>query len=161
MAMSSYAEYADLPPLELVKDSNFDISSVSGRGLVTLKLAMPLKPGITSADFDVSAEAKLVNGRIRNAIEGVDLESATIDFSLQDTVIAGKGKAKLGDKQASISWRRPLTKSANADEDLTLSASLTDRDRQSSASVSTPTWSARRRLKYPWFAVAVRSCRPR
>jgi hypothetical protein len=97
---------------------------------VTLKLAMPLKPGITSADFDVSAEAKLVDGRIRNAIEGVDLESATIDISLQDTVITGKGKAKLGDKQARISWRRPLTKSANADEDLTLAATLTDRDRQ-------------------------------
>jgi hypothetical protein len=128
--VSSYGEYADLPPLELVKDSNFDITSVSGRGLVTLKLAMPLKPGITSADFDVSAEAKLVDGRIRNAIEGVDLESATIDISLQDTVITGKGKAKLGDKQARISWRRPLTKSANADEDLTLAATLTDRDRQ-------------------------------
>jgi hypothetical protein len=63
-------------------------------------------------------------------LKGVDLESATIDISLQDTVITGKGKAKLGDKQARISWRRPLTKSANADEDLTLAATLTDRDRQ-------------------------------
>ena len=128
--VASFHEYADLPPLQLVKDSNFDVNSVTGRGQVSLKLAMPLKPGISSSDFDVSAKAKLSGGRIRNAVEGIDLEDASIDIALEDAVISAKGSAKLGDKAAKVSWRRPLTKSANADEDLTISATLTDRDRQ-------------------------------
>jgi hypothetical protein len=128
--VAGFHEYADLPPLELVKDSNFDVNTVTGEGQVTLNLAMPLKPGITSADFEVSAAAKLTNGTIRNAIEGLDLTDADFDLTLDDTVISGKGSAMLGEKRARISWRRPLTKSANADEDFTISASLTDRDRQ-------------------------------
>ena len=128
--VAAYHEYADLPPLKLVEGSNFDINKVSGRGAVTLNLAMPLKPGITSADFQVSAAAKLTNGRIKEAVEGLDLADAELDLALEDSVITAKGTAQLGEKRAKISWRRPLSKSGNADEDLTVSATLSDRDRQ-------------------------------
>ncbi len=128
--VADYAEYANLPPLELLEGSNFDLANVTGRGQVDLKLAMPLKPGITSAEFDVAAEAKLSNARIRNAVQGLDLEDAEFDLTLSDAVISAKGTAKLGEKRAKLTWRRPLTKSSNADEDMTLSASLSDRDRQ-------------------------------
>ena len=128
--VAAYHEYADLPPLKLVEGSNFDINKVSGRGAVTLSLAMPLKPGITSADFQVSAAAKLTKGRIKEAVEGLDLEDAELDLALEDAVISAKGTAQLGEKRAKISWRRPLSKSGNADEDLVVSATLSDRDRQ-------------------------------
>lgn len=128
--VGGFHEYADLPPLALVSDSSFDLKSVSGRGLVSLNLAMPLKPGITSSDFAVSATAKLSDGQIKNAIEGIDINNAQIDLLLDDTVITGKGTATLGEKAAQLTWRRPLSKSANADEDMTISATLTDADRQ-------------------------------
>jgi len=125
-----FHEYADLPPLGLVSGSSFDLSSVSGRGVVDLKLAMPLKPGIRSSDFTVSANAKLTDGQIAHAIEGLDIKNAEIELVLDDTVITGKGTVTLGEKKAQLTWRRPLSKSANADEDMTISTLLTDRDRQ-------------------------------
>ena len=128
--VAAYHEYADLPALKLVEGSNFDVNKVTGRGLVTLNLAMPLKPGITSTDFTVSAAAKLTGGRIREAVEGLDLADADLDLKLEDAVISASGTAQLGEKRAKISWRRPLSKSGNADEDLTISATLSDRDRQ-------------------------------
>jgi len=125
-----FHEYADLPPLALVSDSSFDLAAVSGRGLVDLKLTMPLKPGIASSDFAVSATARLSDGRIKNAIEGIDISDAEIALVLDDTIITGKGKAKLGEKTAQLTWRRALSKSANADEDMTISTVLTDADRE-------------------------------
>ncbi|MEM9471304.1 MAG: DUF3971 domain-containing protein [Pseudomonadota bacterium] len=128
--VAGFHEYADLPPLALVSDSTFDLDSVSGRGVVNLSLAMPLKPGITSSDIAVAATAKLSKGQIKNAIEGIDINDAEIDLVLDDTIITGKGTAKLGEKAARLTWRRPLSKSANADEDMTISATLSDADRQ-------------------------------
>ena len=128
--VGGFHEYADLPPLGLVSGSSFDLNSVSGRGVVDLQLAMPLKPGVTASDFTVSANAKLIDGQIANAIEGIDINNANIDLVLDDTVITAKGSATLGEKKAQLTWRRPLTKSANADEDMTISIVLTDRDRQ-------------------------------
>ncbi|MEE4239235.1 MAG: AsmA-like C-terminal domain-containing protein [Anderseniella sp.] len=128
--VAAYHEYADLPALKLVEGSNFDVNKVTGRGLVTLNLAMPLKPGITSTDFTVSATAKLTGGIIREAVEGLDLADAELDLKLEDAVISANGTAQLGEKRAKISWRRPLSKSGNADEALTISATLSDRDRQ-------------------------------
>lgn len=128
--VAGFHEYADLPPLALVSDSTFDLDSVSGRGVVNLSLAMPLKPGITSSDIAVAATAKLSNGQIKNAVEGIDINDAEIDLVLDDTIITGKGTAKLGEKAARLTWRRPLSKSANADEDMTISATLSDADRQ-------------------------------
>jgi hypothetical protein len=128
--VATFAEYANLPALGLLEGSNFDINSVTGQGAVDLNLAMPLKPGITSSDFAVSATAKLQDGRIKNAVHGLDLENANFDLTLSDTVISGKGTAKLGEKKATLTWKRPLSKSANADEDMTISTTLSDSDRQ-------------------------------
>ncbi len=128
--VAGFHEYADLPPLGLVSDSTFDLNAVRGRGVVELTLAMPLKPGITSSEITVSANARLIDGQIDNAIEGIDIKNADIGLVLEDTVITGKGTVTLGEKKAQLTWRRPLSKSANADEDMTISAVLTDRDRQ-------------------------------
>ena len=128
--VANFAEYANLPALRLLEESNFDVSTITGNGAVTLNLGMPLKPGIKSSDFAVSASAKLSDGTIRNAIEGLDIENASFDLALTDTVISGNGTGNLGDKKAKFSWKRPLSKSANADENLSVSATLTDSDRQ-------------------------------
>lgn len=128
--VAGFHEYADLPPLALVSDSTFDLNAVRGRGVVALKLAMPLKPGITSSDITVAADARLIDGQIANAIEGIDIKEADIGLVLEDTIITGEGTVTLGDKKAQLTWRRPLSKSANADEDMTISTVLTDRDRQ-------------------------------
>ena len=128
--VADYAEYANLPPLELLEGSNFDVNAVTGKGVVDLSLAIPLKPGIKSSDFSVGAKAALSQGRIKNAVQGIDLENADFEILLSDTVISARGTAKLGDQNAKLTWQRPLSKSANADEEMTISATLSDSDRQ-------------------------------
>lgn len=102
----AFVEYLDLDPLNLVSKSSSKARAMTGEATVTMDLDLPLKQIVSRDDVKVSAVAKIRNGGLKEALDGIDLSDGAIELKITEDAIRAEGTAKLNDIAAKISWWR-------------------------------------------------------
>ncbi len=102
----AFIEYLDLDPLNLVSKSGGKTRAMTGDATVALELHLPLKKIFSRDDVKVSAEAKIRDAGLKQALDGIDLSAGVIDLKITEDAIRAQGTAKLNDIAAKITWWR-------------------------------------------------------
>ena len=102
----AFIEYLDLDPLNLVSKSGDKARGLTGDATVALELHLPLKQIFSRDDVKVSAQAKIRDAGLKQALDGIDLSNGVIDLKITEDSIRAEGTAKLNDIAAKITWWR-------------------------------------------------------
>lgn len=102
----AFIEYLDLDPLNLVSKSGGKARGMTGDATVALELHLPLKKIFSRADVKVSAQAKVRDAGLKQALDGIDLDDGAIDLKVVEDSIRAEGTAKLNGIAAKVTWWR-------------------------------------------------------
>lgn len=105
-AVPAFIEYLDLDPLNLVSKSGGKARGLTGDATVDLDLHLPLKKIVSRDDVKISAQAKIHNAGLKEALDNVDLSDGVIDLKITENEVKAQGNAKLNDIAAKITWWR-------------------------------------------------------
>ncbi len=93
------------PKLGLSKDVLYDHRRVDGEVTIELGLAFPLIDALTVADINITADAELREGALKDALGDVDLSDATVRVKYGNSELSVSGKGKFDGHAVDIGWR--------------------------------------------------------
>ena len=116
--------------LKLAQGSGLSDAKVSGKGVVTVNLDLPLSRKMVESQVKTTASANWSNAGIKGVLNGADVTKGDINIVVSSTSITAKGKASLNGLPARIQWSRPIGTSKNPRTKLVVSTTVTENKRK-------------------------------
>ena len=99
-------EYMSHPALNLIRNSGFDTTKLSGDTKLKVKLALPLIKDVPKDRVIVDATARISNAELKDALPGIDITEGVIDLSVDEGAFTAAGPALIGGVPAKLVWQR-------------------------------------------------------
>ncbi|MFM8746618.1 MAG: DUF3971 domain-containing protein [Aestuariivirga sp.] len=99
-------EYLDLPALNLIRHTGLDTGRVEGKASAKVSLSFPMIKNVPKERIVLSAQAKLSDVGLADALPGINLSGGQFDFSVEKGILSAKGQAQVAGIPAEIGWRR-------------------------------------------------------
>lgn len=99
-------EYLSHPVLNVIKNSGFDTSKLSGDTRMDVKLSLPLIKDVPKDRVIVDASAHIAKAALKDALPGIDISEGEIDLSVDQGVLKAQGPAKIAGVPAKLTWIR-------------------------------------------------------
>ena len=105
-AAPTMIEYLSLPALNLIRNTGFDVSKLSGDTQLKVKLQVPFIKDVPKDRVIVDATAHISNAKLEDALPGIDITDGEIDLSVDEGTFKAKGPAKIAGVPAKLAWQR-------------------------------------------------------
>lgn len=99
-------EYMAHPALNLIRNSGFDTTKLSGDTKLKVKLSLPLIKDVPKARVIVDATARIANAVLKDALPGIDITEGVIDLAVDAGAFKASGPALIGGVPAKLVWQR-------------------------------------------------------
>jgi hypothetical protein len=104
--LKSLIEFMDLPALNLIRNTGLDTGRLDGKARAQVSLSFPMIKNVPKDRIVLSAQAKLSDVSLADALPGIGLSGGKFDFSVEKGVLSAKGPAQVAGIPAQIAWRR-------------------------------------------------------
>lgn len=98
----------DLPPFEVLKNSDLPVTLADGRIAAALRLDMPLRDNTTREERDWAVEARITGLRSEQLVAGRELRAAELRLTAEPAALTITGPVRLSDVPAEITYARGL-----------------------------------------------------
>jgi hypothetical protein len=99
-------EYLSHPALNLIRNTGFDTTKLSGDTKLKVKLALPLIKDVPKDRVIVDAAAHISNATLKDALPDIDLTDGEVDLSVDAGAFKATGPVKIAGIPAKLSWQR-------------------------------------------------------
>lgn len=104
--LKPFIEYMDLPALKLIRNTGLNAGRVDGKARARVSLSFPMIKDVPKEKIALSAEARLTDVSLADALPGFDLSGGQFDFTVENGTLSAKGPAEISGIPAEIGWRR-------------------------------------------------------
>jgi hypothetical protein len=123
-------EYLDLKPFGLVKASGLRFADLTGDFKGKLDVSLPVTRPLQPGDLKLQAKASLTNVKLRRAINGLSLNSGSIEIAATESLLNVDGDVLVNSVPAKLAWARALGAGSGPSPELRLTARLDATDRE-------------------------------
>ncbi|KAB2919693.1 MAG: hypothetical protein F9K29_05115 [Hyphomicrobiaceae bacterium] len=127
--LSLVLEMLDREAVHVLQDSGLTVASVDGKVDAQLTLSMPLDHALLPHDVKVEGKARIIDGRVKQAIGPHDIHGANIAIDMTSTAVEAKGEMLVNGVLAKASWQHVFGAAPEKQPPLRLTASLDNSDR--------------------------------
>ncbi|MGI9463693.1 MAG: DUF3971 domain-containing protein, partial [Aestuariivirgaceae bacterium] len=125
-----FLELLDQKPLGLIKESGFDPSRLTGETQLDISFAMPMQKEMTADMVKIDAGAKLTDVALKNAVNGLDIDSGTLDLTFGAGEVSAEGPVRIKGIPVKLNWTRKLAKNGPGLDKISARAELDEADRR-------------------------------
>jgi hypothetical protein len=127
--LSLAQEMLDAEPLKLIQATGLALSGAEGKVDAQLRLTMPISARIGAADVKVEGKARIVDGRVRQALGPYDVQSANVVIDASERGLDVRGDLVIRGVPVKASWQHVRGAPADQQPPLRLAANLTEAHR--------------------------------
>ncbi len=99
-------EYLSHPVLNIIRNSGFDTSKLSGDTKMKVKLSLPLIKDVPKDRVIVDASAHISKAALKEALPGIDISEGEIELTVDQGVLKATGPAKIAGIPSKLTWTR-------------------------------------------------------
>jgi hypothetical protein len=105
-AAPTLIEYLSHPALNLIRNTGFDTTKLSGDTKLKVKLSVPFIKDVPRERVIVDAKAHISKAKLEDALPGIDLTEGEIELSVEEGAFKAAGPAKIAGVPAKLVWTR-------------------------------------------------------
>ena len=94
--------------IEPVDEGGVDPERFSGEADMSIELFRPLRDNVPLEGYEINVQGEVSNGRVKNALPGLDLVESTVDIELAENRLVLTGDGELGPAPVQFTWRDEL-----------------------------------------------------